>query len=193
MSKKNKETPYHEMESKQQYSYEHVFNFEEEKAKSQELVKSHGELDAANREKEIMVAKFRQRLKEIEKNINRLCNELREGKERRRDDCVVKYNEDLTHIYVLHPDTGSVIFDRDLDFAEQADVKDAWDEVQKKVAKGKKAKPYIPPFLLPPAEEGQVKTEQKPAELPAPENVMTRRGEEIKPDGQEQGNEEPQE
>lgn len=156
--KKASTTQYHDMESKQYHNYEHVFNFDEEKAKSQELVRAHGDLAETNAERKIEMDRFNQRSKEIVKNIDRLCNELREGKEQRNGECVVKYSADLTHVYVLHPDTGSVIFDRDLDMVEQSEVKDAWDAMQKKAKKGKKAKPYVPPFLLPPAPEPKKET-----------------------------------
>lgn len=167
---KKKTEQYHEMESKQYHNYEHIFNFDEEKAKSQELVRAHGDLAETNAERKIEMDRFNQRSKEIVKNIDRLCNELREGKEQRNGECVVKYSPDLSHVYVFHPDTGSVIFDRDLDLAEQAEVKEVWDIMQKKAKKGKKAKPYIPPFLLLPAEEPKKETKSETGEEVSNEN-----------------------
>jgi hypothetical protein len=172
------------MESKQTFNYEHVFNFEEKESKSQDLVKAHGDLDEVIAERKIEMDGFNQRQKEINKTIFTLCNELREGKTKINGECVVKYNEDLTHIYVFHPDTGAVIFDRDLDLAERAEVRQAWEEIEKKKAKGKKTRAYVPPFLLPPIEE----TPKQQAAIEAPADVIDT--EVVEPEQKENNDEE---
>lgn len=151
MAKKKKEELYHEMESKQYHPYDHTFDMSERNAKGDELVQTLKDIDNVKFEKSAEAKKYDQQIKDLSKEAYELRTKLAEGKEKRNAECVVKYNADLTHVYVFHPDTGEVIYDRDLDFAEQADVKDAWDAMQKKAAKGKKTRPYVPGFLALPA------------------------------------------
>jgi hypothetical protein len=131
---KKKRNGYHEMEVKTWFNCEHVFTPLEREEKSTELVKSHQELNTVLAKRKIDMDRYGQRQKEINKNINDICLALTEGKETKSVECVVRFNEDLTHKYVVHPENGEVVYDAPLDIAEQAEIKDAWEEVQKKAA-----------------------------------------------------------
>jgi RNAse (barnase) inhibitor barstar len=129
MNKKNKATKnFSEVEGFVNYPYDHVLTLTEYKSKSMDLVEQVMLETQVDAEKKEVNKNFSDKLNAIKQKIKELTEILNDNKERVEGKCVVKFNKDATRKFIIHPDTGDVIFEGATDLIEQGKARNAFNE-----------------------------------------------------------------
>ncbi len=128
-----------------EYPVEIKFTPEELAEKSEQLVRSHRQINTIMFEKKEEMQKFNERIAGCNKDINKLCNDLTEKSEKRMATCKVRYDFNKQMKYVLHPQTGEVVREMPTDLDDLV-LFNEW-----KKSKKKEARTVV--LALPPANE----------------------------------------
>lgn len=137
-----------------EYPVDIHFSPEELAEKSDQLVDSHRIINEIMMERKEAMSEFNKRLSGINKDISKLCSDLTKKFENKMATCQVRYDFDKGLKYILHPQTGDVIKEVELDLDDHR-LYEEW-----KASKKREIKPVT--LCLPAGEAIEVKDENIP-------------------------------